>query len=337
MRSLVFRTAFALLATVVCLAPAVAPAQGAQRVFVVIADSVSMPVPAAAAAIAGALARQGWTVLADHALGTDQGQCSYGAHVVVAQQPARATALLAHGAQAAFAVPVRLAVFEDERGVHVSMVNPLSVERTIVAESGLEASGRALVKEMTGIVVAATNGRRANHPYGQSRNRGLIGKTMGVMAGGAFTKQVGTITTVTGGSPADVRRVADDIWRRLQQPAPGKWQLHGIYRLELAEQGMVVLGVSGAAMEVKAFAIVGAGADDARSKFKCPGLAYAAAFPVELVIRGDSGQVRVEAINAMFRMKMYFEDAGQLKFARNMMIPGSIADELNGIVLGRNP
>ena len=328
--------AFALLATAACLAPSAAPAQGAQRTYVVLADSVPMAVPAASTAIAIALGQKGWTLLADHAVGTDQSQCSYGAHVIVLNQPARAAALLALGAQAAFAVPVRLAVFEDERGVHVSMVNPLSVDRTIGAESGLEASGRALIDEMTGIVVSATHARRANRPYGQSRNRGLIGKTMGVMAGGAFTKQVGTITTAAGGTPADVRRVADDIWHRLQQPARGKWQLHGIYRLELGD-GMVVLGVSGAAMETKAFGIVGAGDDDSRSKFKCPGIAYAAAFPVELVVRRDGGVVRVEAIDAMFRMKMYFEDAGQMKFARNMMMPGSIAEELHALVLGRNP
>jgi hypothetical protein len=255
--------------------------------------------------------------------------------VVVAQQPARVAALLANGPQAAFAVPVRLGVFADERGVHVSVVNPLSVERTMVAESGLEASGHALVEEVAGIAVTATQGRRVNRPFGQSRSRGLIGKTMGVMAGGAFTKQVGTITTAAGGTAADVRRVADDIWRRLQQPASGKWQLRGIYRLDLTEQGMVILGVSGAAMETKAFSIVGAGGDDSRSKFSCPGLAYAAAFPLELVIRRDGSQVRVEAIDAMFRMKMYFEDAGQMKFARNMMMPGSIADELKAVVMGQ--
>ncbi|MHB1311126.1 MAG: hypothetical protein ACYC3L_03835 [Gemmatimonadaceae bacterium] len=337
MHPFVRRAGLALLATALCLVPAAAPAQGAQRTYVVVADSVPMTVGAASTAIAGALAGKGWTLLADHAVGTDQAQCSYGAHVIVAHQPARAAALLALGTQAAFAIPVRLAVFEDERGVHVSMVNPLSVERTIGAETGLEAGGRALVEEMTGIVVTATHGRRANHPYGQSRNRGLIGKTMGVMAGGPFASKVGTITTAAGGTPADVRRVADDLWHRLQQPARGKWQLHGIYRLELADQGMVLFGVSGAAMETKAFGIVGAGNDDSRSRFKCPGIAYAAAFPVELVVRRDGGSVRVEAIDAMFRMKMYFEDAGQMKFARNMMMPGSIADELNGIVLGRNP
>lgn len=335
MRTAVSRAALVLMAVSPALAPSPAAAQDAQRVYVVVADSVPLSVPAAASALAGALTRQGWTVLANHAVGTDAARCTFAAHVVVARQPARVATLLANGPQAAFAVPVRLGVFADERGVHVSVVNPLSVERTMVAESGLEANGRALIEEVAGIAVAATQGRRVNRPFGQSRTRGLIGKTMGVMAGGAFTKQVGTITTATGGTVADVRRVADDIWRRLQQPASGKWQLRGIYRLELAEQGMVILGVSGAAMEAKAFGIVGAGGDDSRSKFSCPGLAYAAAFPLELVIRRDGSQVRVEAIDAMFRMKMYFEDAGQMKFARNMMMPGSIADELKGIVTGQ--
>lgn len=335
MRPSISRAALVLVAVSLFLAPAGAAAQDAQRVYVVVADSVPMTVPAAATALSSALARQGWTVLANHAVGTDAARCGFAAQVVVAQQPARAATLLASGPQAAFAVPVRLGVFADERGVHVSVVNPLSVERTMVAESGLEASGRALVEEVTGIAVAATQGRRVTRPFGQSRSRGLIGKTMGVMAGGAFTKQVGTITTAPGTAAADVRRVADDIWRRLQQPASGKWQLRGVYRLDLTEQGIVVLGVSGAAMEAKAFSIVGAGNDDSRSKFSCPGIAYAAAFPLEVVIRRDGGQVRVEAIDAMFRMKMYFEDAGQMKFARNMMMPGSIADELKAAVTGQ--
>jgi len=337
MRLSVSRAPYALLTTALCLFPARASAQQEQRVYVLVADSIPMSVPAASAAVAGALSRQGWTVLADHAVGSDQARCGYGAHVLVAQQPAHAIALLALGAQAAFAVPVRIGVFEDEHGVHVGMVNPLSVERTIVAESGLEATGRSMVEEVSGIVATATRGHRINRFYGQSRNRGLIGKTMGVMAGGPFTKQVETLTTAAGSTPADVRRVTDEIWQRLQQPPRGKWQLRGVYRLDLAEKAIVILGVSGVTMESKAFDIVGAGGDDARSGFKCPGLAYAAAFPVEVVIRGDGGQVKVEAINAMYRMKMYFEDAGQMKFARNMLMPGSIADELKAIVLGRTP
>lgn len=335
--TIVPRAIAAVLASACLLVPARASAQGAQRVFVVVADSVPMTVPAAATAIAESLARSGWSVLANHAVGTDASRCAYAARIVVAQQSAAATTLLARGAQAAFALPVRVGVFEDERGVHVAMVNPLSIERTIVAESGLEASGRALVNDVATIATTATRGRRVNRPYGQSRDRGLIGKTMGVMAGGPFAGQLETITTATGGAPSDVRRMADQVWQRLQQPPRGQWQLHGVYRLDLDEQGVVILGVSGAAMELKAFAIAGAGDDDGRSDFACPGIAYAPAFPVELVIRRDGGQVRVEMINAMFRMKMYFEDAGRMKFARNMGMPGSIADELKSLVTPKAP
>lgn len=330
------RAALALLASACLMSPARAHAQGDQRVYVVITDSVPLSVPATASAVSDALTRNGWAVLADHAVGTDRARCSYGARVVVAHQPVHTASLVARGALAAFAVPVRIGIFEDERGVHVAMVNPLSVERTIVAESGLEASGRALVNDVAGIVAAATRGRRVNRPYGQSRDRGLIGKTMGVMAGGPFAGQVETILTATGGTPADVRRVADEVWQRLQQPSRGKWQLRGVYRLDLDEQGVVVLGVSGAAMENKAFGIVGAGADDARAGFKCPGIAYAPAFPLELVVRREGGTVKVEIINAMFRMKMFFEDAGRMTFARNMGMPGSIADELKAIVAPRS-
>ena len=337
MSSSASHAALALAASAALLVPSGLVAQGAQRVYVVLADSVPMSVAAASTAIAESLKGQGWTVLATHAVGADATRCSYAARVVVAKQNAHASALLAKGVPGAFAVPVRVGVFEDERGVHVSMVNPLSLERTMVAEVLLESSWRAWVENVAGLVVTATQGRRVNRAYGQSRDRGLIGKTMGVMAGGPFAGQLETITSVAGSTPADVGRLADGIWQRLQQPPKGKWQLHGIYRLDLDDQGVVILGVSGAAMERKAFAIVGAGDDDTRSAFKCPGIAYAAAFPLELVIHRDGGQVNADAIGAMFRMKMYFEDAGRMKFARNMGMPGSIADELKDIVNARTP
>lgn len=313
-----------------------AGAQGPQRVYLNLVDSVAMSVPAASAAVAGALARSGWVVLADHPVGTDRARCGYAARVLVMHKPSRA-ALLARAATAPYAIPVRLGVFQDERGVHVSMVNPLSIDRTVLSEPGLEAEGRALIEEVASAAVAATHGRRATRPYGQERDRALIGKTMGVMAGGPFPGQVETIATLPGGAPADLRRAAEDLWVRLQQPPAGTWQLRGVYRLDLSEQGVIVLGVSGAPMEAKAFGIVGAGDDASRDGFRCPGIAYAPAFPLELVLRQSGGRITIDAVNAMFRMKMYFEDAGRMKFARNMAMPGSIADELRAAVRVAHP
>ena len=38
--------------------------------------------------------------------------------------------------------------------------------------------------------------------------------------------------------------------------------------------------------------------------------------------------IRVSLVDEMFRMKMYFEDAGKVAFAKNMGMPGSIEDEI---------
>jgi hypothetical protein len=38
--------------------------------------------------------------------------------------------------------------------------------------------------------------------------------------------------------------------------------------------------------------------------------------------------IQVQAVDEMYRMKMFFEDAGKMAFAKNMGMPGSIEDEL---------
>jgi multidrug efflux system membrane fusion protein len=52
------------------------------------------------------------------------------------------------------------------------------------------------------------------------------------------------------------------------------------------------------------------------------------AYPVEVVIADEGEEIAIYVINEMFRMKMYFENAGKMAFARNMGMPGSIEDEL---------
>lgn len=40
----------------------------------------------------------------------------------------------------------------------------------------------------------------------------------------------------------------------------------------------------------------------------------------------------VELLDIMYRMKMYFEDAGKIAFAKNMGMPGSIEKEMKKII-----
>jgi hypothetical protein len=73
---------------------------------------------------------------------------------------------------------------------------------------------------------------------------------------------------------------------------------------------------------------VGSGSDSARDNYQCPGLAHAAAYPIEIVVARDGDSVKVRMVDTMYRMKMYFEDAGKWAFMKNMGMPGSIHDEL---------
>jgi uncharacterized protein (DUF302 family) len=305
-----------------------------QAVYTNLADSLQGSLDDLTNSLRSEFAANGWDVVVVHEVATDRNACPYHARVLVLNDPRYAQAVLAHGPLAAFAVPVRVLLYQDEAGTHLAMVNPHSINRTIVAETGFEHASENLVRDVTRIAAGAVRGRFAPRAYGQVRERGLIGRTMGIMAGGPFTEKIKTVWSMPGNTPRDVATVAGRVWSGLDRGGSrGKWQMRGIYRFDLPEQGVSVIGVSGDVMETKSYAIVGAGSDDRRSHFRCAGLAHAAAYPIEIVVYHDQQNVHVAVIDGMYRMKMYFEDAGKMKFAANMGMPGSLEDEIRGGIL----
>jgi hypothetical protein len=171
-------------------------------------------------------------------------------------------------------------------------------------------------------------GSPAGEDYGQRREKGYIGKTMGVMAGGPFGEKVADLSVVAG---EDWKGVAERVRASLEKKGP-KWGLHLAYILEIPEAQTVVLGATGTPMDSQSFSIVGAGDDASREGEKCPGIAHAGAYPIEVVVALDAGAVHVRLVDSMYRMKMYFEDAGKWAFMKNMGMPGSIADEISAQV-----
>lgn len=316
----------ALLATSLGSARAQTPAFG---VFLNLVDSVTVSFGDAVTALRQGIGAAGWQGLTDYDVGVEHGDCAKRAHVFVVHEPAYDRAVLQRGAVAAFALPLRLAVYEDERGVHVGAVNPQSLNRTIVAESGFEAQSASAVEALRQMVGTTFPGHSTNRQYGQMRDHGLITKTMGIMAGGPFPGKVETVESVDLKPGESLSQVAQRLYAGLQRlGGTRRWGIRPVYLLDTSDQGIVIIGVTGTALEARAFHIVGAGGDDTRAGFACPGLDHAAAFPIELVLSTKGRQVTVTMIDAMFRMKMYFEDAGKMKFAANMTMPGSIGNEI---------
>lgn len=274
------------------------------------------------AAVTGA----GWTVLADYEAGVNRQKCAYRAHVFIVDWPDYTRAALRDTRLGAFAAQVRVSVFEDEKGVHVSAVNPRSLSRTIVAETGRDAEWAALATGIEQALRPRMPGRVTE--YGQLRDDGRIGRTMGVMAGGPFPGKVTTIHSAPlAGETLDAYAAA--LFTRLEKQAgAGEWRLRPVFLQKTTDADVIVIGMASDIVEARSFDIVHAGRDAARSAMRCPGIDHAAAYPLEVVLVKEGTTVQAQMIDAMFRMKMYFEDAGKMAFMKNMGMPGSIADEL---------
>ncbi|MFQ5631861.1 MAG: hypothetical protein ACE5I1_24070 [bacterium] len=125
----------------------------------------------------------------------------------------------------------------------------------------------------------------------------------------------------------DWQDVAAKVRQGLSQTGK-KWGMHLVYQVEMPQYETLVLGITGTPMDSKSFSIVGTGTDESREDLQCPGLAHAAAYPMEIVVTKAENEVKIRLVETMFRMKMYFEDAGKWAFMKNVRMPGSIQDEL---------
>lgn len=254
------------------------------------------------------------------------GDCAYRSAVFVLYDSTYAGQLLdINPLTAPFALVDRINLFEDENGVHVSVVNTVSINRTVLLddEKYLRLSADHL-QALRELIVAALPGKLISKQYGPFRKKGYIGRTMGVMAGGPFDEKIQTVAELEG---ADWEDVVKKLEMKMKQPGK-KWGLHLAYTIVLPNRKIAILGTTGPGMESRSFSIVGAGSDRDRKKYKCPGIAHAGAYPIEVVVRQEGNEVKVQVVDAMYRMKMYFEDAGKWAFAKNMTMPGSIQSEI---------
>jgi hypothetical protein len=321
-------TVLAVVLAVVAAAGA-APASPEAGVFQYVIHKAQGTPAEVAAAIAEAATTAGFEKLAVVPVGSPE-SCNFTAAVVALYEPDFTKKVLtANRRTGPFGIVDRINVFEDENGVHVSVVNPRSILRTVLME---DEAHSALIEQhladLRKLVLGAVEGETSEQEYGQVRKKGHIGRTMGVMAGGPFDNKVQDLSVVGG---EDWRVMAGRVEKALKVKGP-KWGMSLAYALELPDFVVTVFGTAGTPMDTKSFSIVGAGADKSRKKLACAGLAHAGAYPLEIVVAREGVTTNTQIVESMYRMKMYFEDAGKWAFMKNMGMPGSIESEISAQV-----
>ena len=258
------------------------------------------------------------------------GNCSFRARVFIVHEPGYAKKILSlNPLTGPFAIVDRINLFEDEEGLHAAIVNPEGINRTVLMDDRENPDTSSHRDALRQLVRSAIPGEMSEKPFGPIRGKGYINRTMGVMAGGPFNEKIQTV--FVGGGKSLAER-AGQIEAELKKKG-GKWQLGHVCTLILEDEGVAVIGVSSPSVESRSFSIVKAGGDSSRDGLQCPGVAHAGAYPIEIVIsmRGAVSYIRI--LDTMYRMKMYFEDAGKIAFAKNMGMPGSIERSIRDIIL----
>ncbi len=285
-----------------------------QGVYIRMLGGIRVDARQEAPKVEAALKKSGFTILAAYENGVPEG-CSYKVETIVFTRVDYASKMLARGPDMAFALPLRLSLYEGPAGLNIAMMNPVSVDRTISQNYSLDADAQKVVDEVA--VALKTLGPVQPSQIGELRESGKI---TGI-GGGAFPDKIVPVMS----SPKSPSEIASALEKGLKSPAG--WHVIYVYN---PSKTVAVVGITKPQAEGRAFGIAGEARAEKSNPF--PGIDHGAAFPVELVIIKKGAYSSISLLKEMWRMKLYFQDAGNWAFMKNMRMPGQIQSEIEEAV-----
>ena len=125
----------------------------------------------------------------------------------------------------------------------------------------------------------------------------------------------------------------DDVDYRWSNSAENlKWKI--ISSVFTADSNAVLLGITRPRTEALSFRIAGESRESDANK--CPGLDHITAYPIEVLILNENDKITIYSPREMFRMDMYFWDAGKMAFMKYMQMPGMLDDSIKKALLNIN-
>ncbi len=272
------------------------------------------------AKVEAALKNSGWEILAEYNTGVPE-DCERHSRVIIFTSPAYVQAIIAHGIQTVFAAPLRIGVYDDRDGVSVVLLNPVSINRTMVNKKKFEAQSLATLNSLSELIArAAASGAVVNKQLGAIRRSGRVGASG--IGGGDFSDRIVTLYTSRDDSDANFKRIVKQVRSGIVQNRIG-WKL--IYTLDLSSNKAMLFGVSEEKIEGSAFTIARA---QGSKLYKQVVLHHNTAFPMEIVVYKEDGRIKVVTLDEMYRMQLYFEDVGVWPFIMNIRKPNKIQEDI---------
>jgi uncharacterized protein (DUF302 family) len=269
--------------------------------------------------IKNAFTKAGWKVLSAHDPGRPAG-CKYHARVFVVLPPGYADKMMSYSAYSWIAIPLRAALYENENGKNISILNPVTLNRFVASDTGLEGLSERTLKEFAQVVQNSVKGKKVWAEHGPTWE---TDQTFGI-GGGRVKDNVVNIYTARHKSDKLYSNMTEGVREVLKKNEKG-WKL--VYTLDMHEKGFYIFGITKPGIETMAAEINGKKRVTAANS--CPGIDHSLAFPIEVVANAtDKDRMAIQTLRVMYRMKLYYADTGELAFVTHITTPGQIEDEI---------
>lgn len=291
-------------------------------------------------------------------------QCGFKAKLILCSSNEFTKMITARGNKYLVASFFRIGLYETPEGIQIVIADPETINRVVfndLWENGKENEYNQVVsktKEFKANLVSAihsisggTKVEKAMEPIRSDEDLRESSRDMFMMVGKmTFFNDEDQFPIIYSRKNTDGRKglerlinemknnlknfqpTKDDVeYRYVASPEVLKWKIIG--QVYSPDSTSVVLGITRPQTEGLSFHIAGSKRESSANK--CPGIDHLVAYPIEVLITQKDGQLLVSTAREMFRMDMYFWDAGKMAFMNHMSMPSVLDESIKIALLGK--
>ena len=289
--------------------------------------------------------------------------CGFKAKIIVFTSDEFTKLITSEGNKYLIAGFLRVGIYQDQNGVNVNIVDPETITRIVFNDlyendkvdeyNKIVEKSKSFKSELVKVLHSVNLGNQVNIPMEPIRDDEDLAessKDMFMMVGpmtffndedqfpiiysteAAPEKTVESISSKFIDNLKSYEPTEDDLEYRWSPKPKEDLMWKAISILTSPDGKAILVGLTRARTEGVSFNIAGASREEDENK--CPGIDHASSYPVEVLFIEEEGKVNVYTQREMFRMDMYFWDAGMAAFMDHMSMPGIIDESIKRSLLG---
>lgn len=290
-----------------------------------------------------------YQLLSSHKISTPQliGQkCTFRARLFLLENKEYTGFLTSYANKYLIASLLKVGLYQDEKGTHVVITDPETINR-IVFNDLPESTYKEVVSktkkfkaQLIGLIHGLKLGQNVQQPMEPVRSDEDLweaSKDMFMMVGPMTFFQdedqfplIHEIKNVSGTEKLNsiLEKVKENLasfspsendrdYQKSKNAGDLQWKILGT--VHSPDSRAALIGITRPRTEALSFHI--AGQSRISDQNQCPGIDHLCSYPVEVLFLQEKGKVAVYTAREMFRMDMYFWDAGKMAFMKYMNMP----------------